>query len=435
MNLNNYDKTRILFGTLIGMLCYFSISLIVKLCGYDIFYMTENIPILIKINDFVLSNIFLEDFVRTLIYLVSLIFIFGFCGRIYNWKKLFILSGITFPIIFGFNLLIYYFNFPEMILSVVIPFIILSIYSLIYTDYCLFKNEKLNRRLNSFLTMTILYIGLSLFNIIFQQIILFLKFTFFKFTFVNTNIFSLILLNLETWVAYFLSYMYCKILNKEEENNGRKLVVLFRFHKIEKCNKIKNQIDLNFRQKLVYYGILLLIQLFQLTGVVIISLINNAFYEFIGIYLGLIVGRIIFRKSWHSRSILICSFITFITFFLLTRASLPVNTSITCSYLLGILLAFILYIFAELEEKVNTNITIKEDLGETKVDLKNMTINELENLCIKNCFSETDTNFLIDFIKNPKGLKKYEIAIKYNYERSYIYQRARKLIKILEDTN
>ena len=433
MNFKNYDKFKIVTGILIGLLIYFTLSVIVKLFGYDIFTMTTDIPVLMKINDFVLSNIYLEDFVRTLIFIIGLIFIFGFCGRIFEWKKLFILAGITFPIIFGFNLLIHYFNFPAMIVSTLIPFIIISIYSLFNTDYCLFKSTKLNRRLNSFLTTLVLYLGLSIFNILLQQIIMFLKFTIFKFTYIDTNIFALILLNLETLVSYFLIYMSCKILNNEEENNGRKLVVLFRFYKVERPNKSENQIDLNFKQKLVYFSILILIQLFQLTGVIIISIINKSFYEFIGIYLGLIVGRIIFGKGWNAKTVLMCTCITFITFYFLTRATLPIDISISCSYLLGIVLAFMLSILASIEERVNTKVTLSDNVGNTKIDLETLSIDELKNLCTKNCFSETDTEFLIDFIKNPKGLKKYEIAIKYNYERSYIYQRARKLIKILGD--
>ena len=189
---------------------------------------------------------------------------------------------------------------------------------------------------------------------------------------------------------------------------------------------------MTFKQKLVYYTILISIQLFQLGCVIGIAVLNNAVFEFIGMYLGFIIGRIVFRKSWHSKSLLICSILTFTIFFFLTRASLPLNISISCSLLLGIILAYVLYLFAELEERVDTKIVIKEDTGNIKVDLKNLSEDEIRTLCTKNCFSETDTNFLIDFIKNPKGLKKYEIAIKYNYERSYIYQRARKLIKILE---
>jgi hypothetical protein len=165
--------------------------------------------------------------------------------------------------------------------------------------------------------------------------------------------------------------------------------------------------------------------------VILVSSLNNAIFQFVGIYLGLIVGRIIFRKSWHSKSVIVCSIMTFTIFFFLTRAALPPNISISCSVFLGIVLAFVLYAFAELEERLNTDVEIKEELGDTRIDLQNLKIEEIRDLCTKNCFSETDTNFLIDFIKNPKGLKKYEIALKYNYERSYIYKLARKLIKIL----
>lgn len=432
MKFSKEDKFRIAYGTLIGLVIYFILSVFVKLLGYDVFSITDDMPLLSKLNDFVMSNIFLEDFVNSLMFIINLMFVYGICGRIFNWKQIFILCGISFPIVYGVNLLIYYFEFSSLFLSIVFPLIVLLIYSVIYTNYCLFRSSTLNRKLNSMLTTIILYCCLSLFMVVIQQIILFLKFTIFKFSYINTNIFNSILLSFEIWGIYFLIYQCCKIINKGEENDGLQLVVLLRFQKLERKDKEENQIDLNFRQKLIYFGMLGSVQLFQLAGVVLISIINKALYEFIGIYLGLIMGRIIFGKGWHAKTIFICSFLTFTVFFFLTRGSLPSDVSISCSYLLGIILAFILYIFAELEEKVDTRICIKEEIGNTKVDLRNLSIEEIRDLCTKNCFSETDTNFLIDFIKNPKGLKKYEIAIKYNYERSYIYQRAKKLIKILE---
>ena len=189
---------------------------------------------------------------------------------------------------------------------------------------------------------------------------------------------------------------------------------------------------MNFRQKLVYYSILISVQLFQLAGVVTIAMLNKALFEFCGLYSGLITGRLIFRKSWHAGNILTCTFLTFTIFYFLTKGTLPIEITLSCSVLLGVVLAYVLYLLAELSERVNTVITIKGELGDTRQDLNLLSQDELRDLCIKNCFSETDTNFLIDFIKNPKGLKKYEIALKYNYDRSYIYKLARKLIKILE---
>lgn len=190
--------------------------------------------------------------------------------------------------------------------------------------------------------------------------------------------------------------------------------------------------DLTTKQKVIYWVILLGVQLFQLTGVIIIAYINKAVYEFFGIYLGLIIGRLVFRKSWHSDVILICTVITFTVFYFLTKGVLPTYISVFCCFVFGFLLAYIFYILAVLKEKIDTKIEIHEEDGNIKLDLKDLTNEELRNLCIKRSFSEVDTNFLIDFIKNPKGLKKYEIAVKYNYDRSYIYKLAKRLIKILE---
>jgi hypothetical protein len=39
--------------------------------------------------------------------------------------------------------------------------------------------------------------------------------------FVETNIFNLVLFNLDAWVIYLAVYILCKIKNKGDEDNGR----------------------------------------------------------------------------------------------------------------------------------------------------------------------------------------------------------------------
>ena len=55
-------------------------------------------------------------------------------------------------------------------------------------------------------------------------------------------------------------------------------------------------------------------------------------------------------------------------------------------------------------------------------------ITKIKKLCKHKNLREIETNFIIDFVKNPNNLSKVEIAEKYNYEEKYIYKKADVLI-------
>ena len=48
-------------------------------------------------------------------------------------------------------------------------------------------------------------------------------------------------------------------------------------------------------------------------------------------------------KSWHSDRLSVCSMVTFTSFFILTKISLPLEVSMFCCILLGMCFAVILY--------------------------------------------------------------------------------------------
>lgn len=191
---------------------------------------------------------------------------------------------------------------------------------------------------------------------------------------------------------------------------------------------------LTIKQTIVFWVIMTAIQLFQLAGVVIISIINHRLFEAISIYIGMVVGKACFRKSWHSDTFIICTITTWGIYYFLTSGVLPSSISIFCSVIVGFGLSYVMYVLAEWKEVVNTQIELQKESGKVCVDLKLVSIQELTEICQSKSFSETDTNFLVDFIKNPKGLKKYEIADKYNYEEKYIYKKAKRLIKIIQES-
>lgn len=186
------------------------------------------------------------------------------------------------------------------------------------------------------------------------------------------------------------------------------------------------------KQKIIFYIIMLSIQLFQMAGVILISYFNKKVFEAICIYAGMVVGKICFRKSWHADSLLICTLVSWGAYYFLTSGTLPVNISLFCSIILGFGLSYIAYLLAVWKEKVNTKIEIKNENGKVSADLKFLSIQEITEICQSKSFSKNDTDFLVDFIKNPDGLKKYEIADKYKYDEKYIFKKAKRLIKIIQ---
>lgn len=194
-----------------------------------------------------------------------------------------------------------------------------------------------------------------------------------------------------------------------------------------------NEDELTKKQIIIYWLVMISIQLFQSAGVIAISIINQKIFEAISIYVGMVVGRFCFRKGWHADTLIVCTLSSWAIYYFLTSGTMPVYISVFCSVVLGFGLSYVLYILAIWKEKVNTNVTINSELGKSSVNLKFLTVKEISEICSSKSISENDTNFLIDFIKNPDGLKKYEIADKYNYDEKYIYKKAKRLIKIIQE--
>lgn len=182
------------------------------------------------------------------------------------------------------------------------------------------------------------------------------------------------------------------------------------------------------KQKIIFYIIMVCIQLFQMSGVILIAWLNNKLFEAFGIYFGMVCGKFCFKKSWHSDTLLICTLATWGVFYFLTSGALPSDISIFCSVIIGFFLAYLLYELAILKERVNTKINISNEGGFTKVNLKYISIEEITKICQDKLFSVTDTNFLIDFIKNPSRMTNIQIADKYCYDEKYIYKKAKNLI-------
>lgn len=214
----NLDKKRVSLGFIIGIFIYFAISIIVKLCGLDLFQVTNDIPILQKINDLFMSNLILEDLFASMLFTINMFFVYSIVINRYKIKETLLLCLLTYLLCFSYNLLYVFFGFPEFIMSVLIPLIICLIFINIKhdTDVMYFTKIK-NKAFAKNLETIFLYIIFSIIMILTQQGLLFLKVNVLKFSYYSTNIFNTILLNLDAFVIYFAFYKFGKIL-KERRN-------------------------------------------------------------------------------------------------------------------------------------------------------------------------------------------------------------------------
>jgi hypothetical protein len=96
---------------------------------------------------------------------------------------------------------------------------------------------------------------------------------------------------------------------------------------------------------------MILTQFWQAFGIIIIAIINNRPWECIFIFLGFIIGRIFFGKTYHVPTMIGCTILTWVVFYFLTSAVPSFGISITVPCIFGICLAYALAIMGEYAER------------------------------------------------------------------------------------
>lgn len=214
------NKIKVPLGLLLGAIGYLLLLVLAKVIfGLDVCTLTQDIPALQTINNFILSNVYIECAYRTLMFTFNLFFVFSICTNTFDFKKNFIICAILFVLNYVLNLLIYFFKIPPMLVSSVIPLILVLLVAVLLNNGGHFT--RLNSRLNSFLTALIHYVLFYVLMLLIQQGVMFLTLNVFKFAYLNTNIFNSILININLWVIYFSIYFVVKILYKRRLENGR----------------------------------------------------------------------------------------------------------------------------------------------------------------------------------------------------------------------
>lgn len=98
---------------------------------------------------------------------------------------------------------------------------------------------------------------------------------------------------------------------------------------------------------LIFVVYMLVTQGWQALGIVVIAVLNNRPWECVFIFLGFVIGRHFFGKTYHASSMYICTVITWAVFYILTSSVPSFNVSVTMPCVFGLCLAYVLSLIGE----------------------------------------------------------------------------------------
>lgn len=204
MENNGINKGRVSLGAMICLVSYFIVCIIIKAFGLDLFDITNNIAWAIDFSAFVYSNIFVLTAMQTIFLCINLFFVLSVSAKRYDAKKMIIITLILYIPTFGVNLLCNYFHLPSFIATVALPFV-----------YALFLVKE--KTFKEYLFLLMRYILFSIFIILVEFGLMYLKVSLLKFNYNAGNVLNVILLNLDLFVIYFSAYFLLKYTKLREK--------------------------------------------------------------------------------------------------------------------------------------------------------------------------------------------------------------------------
>lgn len=297
----------------------------------------------VTINGELNININLEKFIYMVMFLINMYFVFSISLNRYDNKIIYMCIGYI-PI----YILSVKFIGTNLISSTILPFITVGIIA---------KSNKVNV-CKAFKNLLLFY----LITAIYQQISGYIKLRVFNFTYYAMNLYQWLLYSLDLYIFYFIYLMevknYAKYFICTNTKSIPKIGGLSKENLSDSQNKddgitvLLNQCS-NLKQKVILFIMVMSLQLAQLAVVLLIGTLNNMLFETIIMLLVFWISRSTMGKSWHSDRLSVCSMVTFTSFFILTKISLPIEISMFCCILLGMCFAFILYKAYYIKAKVD----------------------------------------------------------------------------------
>lgn len=151
--------------------------------------------------------------------------------------------------------------------------------------------------------------------------------------------------------------------------------------------------------------------------------INNTTWQFVVIFISFCVLRLVFGKSYHCNSIINCTSLSCLVFVIATRLSLPTYISILCNVIIGLLVAYLMYILYYFNKNTNSQGVVLS---------RGMSLEALIEMCSNLQLNEMEMKILTEYYVKRKSLQSIAMAVGYSkINVSKIKQKAVK--KIISD--
>ena len=166
--------------------------------------------------------------------------------------------------------------------------------------------------------------------------------------------------------------------------------------------------------KIPFYVFVAITQAFQLLGVGVIAMINGRPIECLIIYICFIITRNLFGNSFHAKTYWCCTIVSWMVFWFLTSAVVPIYVSIACSPLFGVGLSYFMHHVAYYLEL--RKFKEQHDANSKVLLFKGIDEELLVDIATKKGLNQTEIKWLK--WKYVDKMKDEQIAFKMNYSVS-----------------
>ena len=321
-------------------------------------------------------------------------------------------------------------NFKEtlLIVSMITPLFIISLFPALFTIkfileivvYFLIGKIILKDKWTKILIETLV---ISAIIIVYQIISMFYKNINIQIKIDNFVVSYIVLI--DYYVLMILTYLYAKKKGGYLYGRWNKLLVLL-------SNKRSNEKTLqqNLQEKSVnddkgFTIFTIVLSLFQFMLVFTLCyFINNTTWQFVIIFVSFCVLRAVFGKSYHCNSIITCTSLSCLVFVIATRLSLPPYISTLCNVIIGLLVAYMMYVLYYYNKYTNPQgITLSRGMNQET----------LMEMCSDLQLTDIEMKVLTDFYVKRKSLQ--SIAMSIGYSKINVSKIKQKAIKKIIGNN
>ena len=345
------------------------IVVIIKLLGGNYFDIVQTNDAINMINDFIIHWKLENVWYAITLYIYLRIIVSITCND--NSHKLSKYCIIFMIIVIPLQYIKNYIGIIGMFIDYIYLFVLCIVY-LRLNNKNIIKNNVLN-----YISIMIIYTLIQLFSMIIRNQ---------NISYIVDNFYINVVLNID--VLIFIIIVHKLYFMKGVENLCQTVVS----YGLQKLTSLKNSLrDLHVKSQnkpkltkeerityMIYTPLYLLWNLFTMLIIVLIALLNNAMEEAIFITIAFWINKRVFGKPFHFKSVSMCFCFSSIVYYILTRITFKIQTSLFIPIFLGVALSYVTSTFIKRNYKLYKGMSI---------DLFNETIKQVTNdeLVIKMC--------------------------------------------------